>query len=640
MFLENKCGRFPENYFKYAFKFKAEAIRETEGEQDSLIRGGLVAQYVLRNVPVAIEPQDLFATFGLTVRNQKECDEYHRAMWSLPWCGGTYIHFAPDYAALIKKGVKGLLAEISAKEKDGNNLSFYTSAKTTLAAVLEYAERFRLEAERLIAETTDEARRFELTRMRDALARVPFEPAQTLYEAMQSISLFHSCVGIVESNGISLGRMDYVLGEFYEADLAAGRITKDDAAEWIQCMMLRSEFMSGQGDSLILAGSRPNGAPFWNDITYFILGGVRALRQRGPQIWFRYTDGLPRDLLRECFVCLREGTSHPGFFNDRVSVAALEKAGCTHEHALDYVSCQCIEISPAGCSHTLCGHGYHNLAKPIELLINGGKHMVDETNDFSAWPDYTLPEDASLEFNTFENFLDTYEKYLRALLRAVVARSNKRMESPPPIVTTLCATVVRDCIARGRSLMEGGAVYNQVFPNFTSLVTAADSLAAIEQCVFKDKFITMEELACACRENFEGREDVRLYLLNRCPKYGNDNPAADRLAKFIYDVVADELFKHKNIYGETFAPQYFALHASGTHAFSMAATPDGRRHGEAPSGTLGGDLGRELNGLTALFNSVTSFDHSMSSGGLNVNLRLNATILTTEEDLDKMVDLL
>ena len=640
---ENKDGRFTEYYSVWLDKFKADAIKSTGHEKDGLVRGGMVALHMMQNVPVQIEPQDRFAAFALVPRTNEGTWENSRMLHTLPSCSGNYIHIALDYETLLDRGIKGLLADIGEKQKSHADSAFHKSAKLSLEAVLVYADRYREEAARLLSEETDPARRFELERIRDALAKVPYEPAGSFFEALQSLFIFHFAMNSIESHGISIGRLDYLLDRFYREDLAAGRIIPEEVSEWVQLLMFRANVMNGQADSIVLAGSTPDGGPFWNDLTYFVLDGIRALRQRGPQIWFRYADGVPRSLLARSFVCLREGTAQPGFFYDGVAVPALVRAGFSKEHALDYVSCQCVEISSAGRSQNLCAHSYYNLAKPVEVLLNGGKPIVEADNNFlndANWNGKNFPADIPVDYETFEDLLDAYEKYLRYLLRASIKHSDDILAYRPEIIMTLSSALIQGCIESGKSLLEGGALYNQTFPNFTSLVTAADSLAAIRKCVYEDKKLTLGELAGLCRDNFRENEGMRQYLLNRCPKYGNDDPEVDGLAKFIYDIIADEIAKHKNIFGAAYAPQYFGFHAPSTHAYTTAATPDGRLHGEATAGTLGGDMGRERKGLTALFCSATSFDHTLSSGGLNVNARLLPTILETEEDIDKIVDLL
>ncbi|MCL2741925.1 MAG: pyruvate formate lyase family protein, partial [Oscillospiraceae bacterium] len=566
---ENADGRYTEYFVNWVKKLRYEAILATADEKVGLIRGGKVAEYMAQAMPVVIEPQDQFAAYGLMPRTEDETKKNLEMNWKVTSCKGNYIHFALDYKKLIDKGVIGILEEVDAKdgalegagpEAQGRR-DFYAAVRLSLNAVLIYAERYRAEAGRLMEAEGDPVRAAQLRRIRDALGTVPLRPARSFYEAMQSLMLYHWFMLSVEENGVSVGRIDYFMRDHYEHDLAAGRLTRAEASDWIQLLMIRCNIMSGQGDSLILAGSTPDSKPFCNDLTYFVIDGVRALRQRGPQIWLRYAPGLPIELFRRSMAALRDGTSHPGFFSDLAAVPALMNAGFAKEHAHDYVSCQCVEITSAGRSANLSGHCYYNLAKPIEVLLNKGEPMIDEGYG-AAWPKVAFPEDIDTGYETFEDFLGAYERYLRHLLKATVSRSNDILNYKPEIILTVTSALVEGCVEKGRPILDGGATYNQVFPNFTSSVTAADCLAAIRKAVYEDKRVTIEGLADACRRDFDGDEGLRLYLLNRCPKYGNDDPKADDMAKFVYDTVADELSRHVTAWGDAFAPQYFALHAS------------------------------------------------------------------------------
>jgi len=375
-------------------------------------------------------------------------------------------------------------------------------------------------------------------------------------------------------------------------------------------------------------------------LTYFILDTTNELPLQGPQIWFRYAEGQPRSLLRRAFNPIKKGIAQPGFFNDGVVVPAMMRAGFTREHALDYVCCQCVELSSQGRSNILSGYCYNNFAKPAEILLNGGKSIIPDTSWLKwHWGD-TIPDNIPLDFNTFNDFMDSYEMYLRFLLRGLVENSNVRLAAKHEINYTFGSALIEGCIEKGILANEGSALYNQTFPNFTGVITAADSLAAIRQYVFEEKKASLSELAHMCKCNFEGYEKERLYLLNRCPKYGNADASVDQLVSRIMNIVDDELMSHKNIFGEIFAAQYFGFSVINEQSYTLSATPDGRLYGETPSGTLGGDLGRERNGMTSFLKSVTSFDHNTAPGGLNVNLRISKTIITTDEDVEKLMDLL
>ena len=226
------------------------------------------------------------------------------------------------------------------------------------------------------------------------------------------------------------------------------------------------------------------------------------------------------------------------------------------------------------------------------------------------------------------------------MLRTVVEASNNYLAAKPAIILTISSVLIEGCIEKNLSAIEGGALYNQTFPNFTGLITAADSLAAIKKYVFEEKKSTLAELAQMCANNFENCESVRQYLLNRCPKYGNEDPEADALAGRILNIADDELLRHKNIYGAEYAPQYFGWRVIEEQSYTLAATPDGRRRGETPTGTLGGDQGRDRSGMTALLNSIVSLDHTKAPGGMNVNLRISGSVLEKDADTEKLIDML
>jgi len=272
--------------------------------------------------------------------------------------------------------------------------------------------------------------------------------------------------------------------------------------------------------------------------------------------------------------------------------------------------------------------------------MNGGKAIIEEKTWLKWHWEGSTPKNIPLDFNTFDDFKKSYEMFLRYLLKEVVRYSNDSLSQKSAVSYTITSAFIEGCLEKGVFANEGGAIYNQTAPNFTGVITAADSLAAIKQYVYDEKKATLSELADMCRNNFTGNENARLYLLNQCPKYGNGDASIDSLVSWIMEIIDDELLKQKNIYGDVFMAQYFGWKTVDEHSYTLAATPDGRLFGETPSGTLGGDLGRERKGMTALLNSVTSFDHKKAPGGLNVNLRIGKTLLTTDADVEKMIDLL
>ncbi|MCL2666008.1 MAG: hypothetical protein FWE82_10380 [Defluviitaleaceae bacterium] len=625
---------------KAGFKNKVRAFEKFKDEKDPYIKGGLITKYVLENAPVFIEPPDVFAAGALVPEITAEDDAAERAYHSHNESQASNLgHCVMDYHAVIKNGVDGLFKRIDSADKPGAE-NLYASMKLSLEGVLAYAAKYRAEALRQL-EGTDisEERAVELKRIANALENVPLNGARSLFEAVQSLLICHYAVLISHINSNMLGRVDLILDEFYSHDIKNGLVSQAEAAEWMQFIYIKSSELVGLGDAITMGGCRADGSPFYNDLTYFLLDAVKAQHHHQPQMIFRFADGMPEQLLERAFAPLLAGVPQPGFFNDNVTVASLIKAGFSAEDARDYVVCACAELTSAGKSNILSGYLYHNLAKPIEILLNGGEKMVDDSH-WRAWPSHVFPSEIPLDFKSFDDFSSAYVKYLKFLLKLLAENSNEYLSRKADIRYTLTSALTRDCIENGLSLAEGGARYNHTFPNFVGLVTASDSLAAIKKCVYEDRLLSLEELAKICKNNFEGREDIRLYLLNKCPKYGNDDADADEMAKLVYDTVAETLPEFTNHLGVPYAPCYFGEMQYGPHAKNIAATPDGRRFGEAITPTLGGDCGRDASGITALINSVTCYDHTLTPGGLAANFAVSPFSFKDENDFPHMVTLL
>jgi len=646
---DNKDGIYTE-YCPWRDIYKLAAMRAAENEQDDLIKGAKITRHLLSILPVEIASYDTLATYALIWHSQDEVSTAQAELQRLPHGWATRSHIALDYRNLLVHGIEGLKDEIDKNlstldkgtrdEAIKRKITFYESTKISLDAVLCYARRYKEEALRLYEQENDPNRRTELKRLVNALEKVPLKPAESFFEALQSLMLFFFVMRLLTNEPNSVGRLDHILHEYYQRDLASGAITQEEACELLQVPRIKSSILTGQSDSYILAGSNLDGSPFWNDITYFILDATKELPLQGPQLWFRYAPGQPRSLMRWALQPLREGISQPGFFNDEIAVKAMMRTGFTEEHARDYVCCQCVELVSQGRSNLLSGYCYNNLAKPIEILMNKGKAIVEDTTGYKWDYEDNVPEYIPLEFNTFEEFQKSYELFLRYLLTGIVKTTNDYLSENHEISYSLCSALLEGCLENGILANEGGTIYNQTSPTLPSIVTAADSLAAIRKYVFEEKKATLNELTQMCKDNFEGNEDIRQYLLNRCPKYGNGDASVDELVNWILWVVDDELMSHKNIYGDVYMAQHFGWRIIDEQSYTIASTPDGRLFSETPSGTVGGDLGRERNGMTALLNSVTSLDHTLSAGGINVNLRISPSILKNDDDVEKMIDLL
>lgn len=634
--------------------YRAQAALECAGEPDPHLRGARIVARTLDLFPATIAPLHLFAANGIPPTfSDAERGRAYETLRSQPWIQGHSHHISMHYERLLRLGVRGVVAEIDAREgaldarperapASDERRTFYAAVRISLDAFQRHADRYRAEALRLLGETPDPARRAELARIADALARVPAEPARTFFEAIQSKLLLHFASRTHDADSAA-GRIDRYLGPYYEADLAAGRITRGEAAEWIQVLLAHLLEITRFSDAVTLGGCEDDGAtPFCNDLTFFVLDAMAHLRLPTPQIGLRYTPGHPRELLRRGVECIRAGTGNPGFFYDPVAIAALERAEFTRAQAADYVNCNCVELSSAGRSSIVSGYRYLNLPKMLEMLLNDERQMLEETKEL--WLGFTSPPPANLvplRCATFDDLLAAYDTYLDHAIDRIVESTNGGMKTKNATnsLAPLSSAFIEGCIETGRHAMLGGAVCGQTFPTFIGLVNAANSLAAIRLLVFEEKSVTLVEIAEACRSNFEGHAALRERIVNDCPRYGNDDPRADDLLRHLYDRIARARAGRRNSWGHAYAPQYFGWLSHAIRGRWTAATPDGRLAGEAVSGTLGGDGATDRRGPTALLRSATSFNHTLASGGLAVNLAVDAPLLRDDAGAERLVDL-
>lgn len=641
-------GEAPERRWlsERAVLFREQATRDTAEVTPAMVRGGRFCARLLALLPVEIDEFHLFAANGLM---PAFTEEESRSAWDYlatqPSQFGHSAHISLDYAKLLRVGISGLLQEIATAEElnvgeNETKAAFYQGLRYALQGLLVYADRHRYAAESLLAETVDPVRRGELQRMVAALQQVPYQPAASFYEAIQSFLLFHFAIRTHEADA-AVGRLDYFLDPYYRQDLENGLITREEAAEMIVSLLAQLRELSPFSDSVVIGGCDEFGAPFCNDISYFVLDGMIELGIANPGIGLRYFPGMPRELLHRGFELVRQGNGHPGFFSDLSAIKALMRAGFSEQDARQYVNCNCVELSAAGCSSVVSAFNYSNLVKPIEIMLNGGKPIVSEEHQ---WPFHQTPyplAEIPEEFPHFEDFFATYQRYLVFMIDKMVEESNNWLThctTGTPML--LSSALIADCIDKAKPAIHGGARYNQTFPSFVGFGNAVDSLAAIRQAVYLEKRYTLDELADFCRNDFAGAEEHRQYLLKNCPKYGNNDACADELAGKIFTFIAQELAQRRNIFGECYGAEYFGFTAHGLRGQCTAATPDGRHAHEAVSCTLGGDYGTDINGPTALLRSATSYDQSLAVGGTSVNLAVTPATLQNDDDIEKMIDLL
>lgn len=497
----------------------------------------------------------------------------------------------------------------------------------------------------------------QLREMSRILLRVPYEPAETLAEALQSIWLVHLVLQI-ESNGHSLsyGRMDQYLNPFYQKDLESGRETEETACEkmanlWLKTYSLNkirswshTQFSAGSPlyQNVTVGGQTKDKKDAVNGMTRIILKSVAQTRLPQPNLTVRYHAGLSPEFMEECIEVVRLGFGMPAFNNDEIIIPSFIKKGVREEDAYNYSAIGCVETAvPGKWGYRCTGMSFLNFPKSLLIALNDG---VDPESGVK------LCEGCG-HFKDMTGFGDVeraWDKIIRNFTRHSVIIENccdMVLEETAPDV--LCSSLVEDCIGRGKTLKEGGAVYDFISGLQVGIANMADSLAAIKKCVFEDQSMTAEELWGALMNNFEGEKGTFIRnLLLAAPKYGNDEDYVDSLIKNAYDVYIDEIKKYHNTrYGRgPVGGVYYAgtssISANVGQGMGTPATPDGRKAKEPLAEGCSPSHGMDRNGPTAVFKTVSKLPTEEITGGVLLNQKVTPQLLTRKEDRLKLTMLL
>ncbi len=443
---------------------------------------------------------------------------------------------------------------------------------------------------------------------------VPAGPAATFREAIQSVHFvtFCQCAGN-QMLLFQLGRPDRYLLPYYRADVAAGRLSEDEAQELIDCLgiMLNEYTPRGLAVGFMVGGRDSSGLDASNELTALFVRSADHVRLAYPGIGLCWHRDLPRPLLDLACGILARGASHPALFNDETITRGLLRLGLPHRDACLYIHSTCVEITPVAISNVYVASPYHNLVQFLHEALGIGP-VVSGAGGTPAAPSF--PDYAAL----FARF----RRLAADAIAAGVAQENAAMAGRAQAGGfPLLSCFVNDCLARGRDIDAGGARVNWLEPSFVGLANLVDSLFAIRTLVFERRVLTLERLRAAMLADFAGHEDVRA-LVAGLPKYGNDTPPVDAIAGEVTRFLLAECDRHRSFWGDAVVPGLFCWVMHGELGRRTAASADGRGSGSPLADGSGPAQGRELRGPTAMVRSVTSWDHAPMIGGIAVNMKL------------------
>ena len=534
-------------------------------------------------------------------------------------------HMVPDYEFVLQHGLKNIKATCSGR-MDGlapddldyeEKYNLYKACAIVCDALVEFAERYAAEAERLAEQATSAPRRAELLKISQNCRCVPAEPAQNFWQALQCVYFLQVAIQ-TETNGlaISLGVPDQTLHPYYHRDLDAGHLTFEGALELIDCFYLKlgeidkiysnaaTRYLQGpgHGQTITLGGVTKDGRDATNELSHLFLLADRDVRLVQPDLAVRIHRTTPNDFLQEVCVNIRKGLTKPKLFNDEVVIQSMLDLGMTLEDARNWGALGCSEPVACGKTNSWGNAGHLNIAKCLELALNDGKCALTERQMGPHTGDPTAFEGFADVLSAFKRQIQYFVKYL-VLYDNIIDRYQAQVA---PLA--LYSIVISDCLQTGKEFNKGGARYNTTSPLGVGPITTGDSLAAIKTLVYDEQRLSMQQLIAALKNNFKNQEDIRQMLINRAPKFGNDDDRADGLCNTVLEIYCGEVRKYKNFRNGSFIGALYYLTSNIPFGLTTAATPDGRRAGEPLNdGGISPVHGRDRKGATAVAKSVGSW---------------------------------
>ena len=571
--------------------------------------------------------------------------------------GVHLAHTGVDYEGILSKGLNGIKKDVDeelgkldlAEIEDFNKFQFLRAVNITLEAVVSLAKRYAGLARSMAKKEADIQRKVELERIAETCDRVPANPAQSFYEALQSIWFTYVVLRIEEwGPGISLGRPDQYLYSFYKKDIEEGRITREEAGELLKLFLIKMNdsavIMSTEfGEQLAgfptlanitLGGVTREGKDAVNELSYLFLDAEKDVRLTVEEFVIRVSKSNPDAFLMKACEVAKLLRGKFKFVSDDTTIRQLLSDGKPVEYARDYIVTGCFTPTVPVYSYDTSA-AMVNLPLMLELALNNG---VSRLSGEQLGPRTGDPR----KFKSYDEVWNAYKKQVEALVPVgILLRSADRQTyanfAPCPFLSALYPR----CIERGIDVTNGGtAPYATEGHGLVGAPNVGDSLAAIKKAVFEDKKITMARLIDALGKNFKGEEEI-LHILKSAPKFGNDDDYVDSIVNEVLVHASNEVTRYKSISGTK--PTAAAAAGTGHLALGRAvgALPDGRRAGEPLSeGGISPYQGRNVSGPTATMRSVAKLDHVKLSGGSVLNMRFNPDVLKDESKMRKFASLI
>lgn len=631
-----------------------------------------------------------------------------RAMEHNIFTTGNYFyngvgHVTVKYEEVLAIGYEGIMARAK-KELDNcdpgdadfaKRSHFLEAVIISCQAAMDYARRYSELAKKEAANCSDSNRKAELLKIAESCERVPAKGATSFYEACQSFWFVQQLLQI-ESSGhsISPGRFDQYMYPYYSKDRDAGAITREFAQELMDCIWLKlndlnkcRDAASAEGfagysvfQNLIAGGQNKDGVDVTNDLSFMCIQASMHVMLPQPSFSVRVWNGTPHDFMIRAAELVRTGLGQPAYYNDEVIIPALISRGLTMEDAREYNIIGCVEPQKAGKTEGWHDSAFFNMCRPLELVFSNGMDRGEQIS---------IKTGDVEQMTSFEEFYDAYKKQMEYNISLMVNADNAidvahAERCPLPFLSSM----VDDCIAKGKSLQEGGAVYNFTGPQGFGVANMADALYAVRQLVFEEKKITLGEMKELLELNYGkgldevslsdltisiasnmkaagkqvGEQEIRailaqvkalsesedvkrrgqelLDMIEEVPKFGNDIPEVDAFARDVAYTYTKPLETYKNPRGGMYQAGLYPVSANVPLGAQTGATPDGRLAHTPVADGVSPSAGKDVQGPTAAANSVSKLDHFIASNGTLFNQKFHPSALSGREGLENFTALI
>lgn len=568
-------------------------------------------------------------------------------------------HYLPDVRMIVRFGfcrvetqIRQYMEQMDYCDPEyAEKMQFYQAALICIEGVKSFQLRFAALASQMAEQEKDDRRRRELELIAGVCNQVPYYPARNYHEAVQSY-WFVMLIDYCHQNGSSIsgGRIDQLFRPYYEREIQEGTLTREEAREILEALWVKHSDVIKAGTyssvrnnggfstacNVVVGGLDENGENAVCDFTYVCLDAEESVFNSEPNTSIRLSSKNPDAYVKRVIEILvkKEGGKMP-FFNDDLIIEALEKDGLTHEEALDYAIVGCVE--PTGYGNTMgsTNAGFFNIAKCFELALFDGVCQMSGVQ--------MGPKTGSLvDFASFDELLNAFRTQLDYFVSMLVCSLNCTEKLIGDYGPHIFSSLLLDgCLENGRDCTRGGAKYNYIGVQGVGIADVGDSLAAIKKLVYEEKRIDRRTLAEALQNDFRDQEVLRQILLNRAPKYGNDIDEADDMTAYVGRLYCDSVNCRTTVRGGRFRAGLFCLSSNTPLGRQVCALPSGRLSGTPlGDGGISPKHGMDTHGPTAAARSVAKVLHTQALNGVNYNMKFLPSVLKTEEDRQKLVDLI